>query len=90
MSKEELALFEIQNYFNSFDKRKNYEELQRATKRIYEDLSRVEIVNKYEMRKNSLDLMFIIDCTGSMASWIQACKNEIKSITQFVITQFGI
>ncbi|KAL4467275.1 hypothetical protein ABPG72_010082 [Tetrahymena utriculariae] len=27
-----------------------------------------------------LDLMFIMDCTGSMSSWIQAVKNEILSI----------
>ena len=49
--------------------------------RIFKDLSRVDIVRKYEMRKNSLDLMFIIDCTGSMGCWIDACKKEIKSIT---------
>ncbi len=31
--------------------------------------------------------MFIIDCTGSMGSWIGACKKEIKSIIDCVRNQ---
>jgi len=32
--------------------------------------------------------MIIIDCTGSMSSWINACKEEIKSIINSIQTQF--
>jgi len=28
-------------------------------------------------KKTDLDLMFIMDCTGSMGSWIQASKKEL-------------
>ncbi len=35
----------------------------------------------------SLDMMFIIDCTGSMGSWIGACKKEIRSIIDCVRNQ---
>jgi hypothetical protein len=28
----------------------------------------------------SLELMFIMDCTSSMSSWIKVCKKEIESI----------
>ena len=35
--------------------------------------------------------MFILDCTGSMGSWITASKDEITSIIEYVRTQnYGI
>ena len=38
-----------------------------------------------------LDMMFIIDCTASMGSWIEACKEEIIAIIECVkAQQFGI
>ena len=30
----------------------------------------------------SLDLMFIMDCTGSMSSYLNRCKDEIYDITE--------
>lgn len=32
--------------------------------------------------RTELDLMFIVDCTGSMSSWIEAVKNEILAIVK--------
>ena len=32
-----------------------------------------------------LDLMFIVDCTGSMLSWIVAVKKELKNIIQYIL-----
>lgn len=29
--------------------------------------------------------MFILDCTGSMSSWIKACKNELNNIINQVL-----
>jgi len=36
----------------------------------------------------SLDLMFIMDCTGSMSPWIDAAKKEVKSIIDCIRNQF--
>jgi len=36
----------------------------------------------------SLDLMFIMDCTGSMNPWIDAAKKEVKSIIDCIRNQF--
>ena len=47
--------------------------------RINSDLMRLEPFKKV-IEKRSLDLMFIMDCTGSMYPWIDAAKREIKSI----------
>lgn len=48
-------------------------------------------LRKVMSRGKSLDVMFIIDCTGSMYSWIEASKKEIKSIIECVRNQhFGI
>ncbi|EAS05448.1 mhck/ef2 kinase domain protein (macronuclear) [Tetrahymena thermophila SB210] len=38
--------------------------------------------------KSELDLMFIVDCTGSMGSWITAVKNEIFAIVKQIKQQF--
>jgi hypothetical protein len=32
--------------------------------------------------------MFIVDCTGSMSSWIKACKDEINKIIISVKEQY--
>ncbi len=36
----------------------------------------------------SLDLMFIIDSTGSMGPWIDACKKEINSIIECIRSKY--
>ena len=60
-------------------------------KQVNKDLSRLEPVRKALFMGQSLDVMFIIDCTGSMASWIEASKKEIKSIIECIRNQyFGI
>lgn len=39
------------------------------------------------LTRMELDVMFIIDCTGSMSSWIDAAKNEIKSIIEYITAE---
>ncbi len=56
--------------------------------KINTDLIRLEPVKKALYGNNSLDMMFIIDCTASMSPWIEACKKEIKSIIEFVQNKF--
>lgn len=59
--------------------------------KINKDLSRMEPVQKVLFKNNSIDLMFILDCTGSMGSWINACKREINSLLEYVRQQnFGM
>ncbi len=52
--------------------------------RIHSDLNRLEPLKKVICAGMSLDIMFIIDCTASMGTWIEACKKEISSIIAFV------
>jgi hypothetical protein len=65
----------------------NYEEFDRELKRTYKDLVRLEPIRRALFSGKELDMMFIIDCTGSMGSWIEACKKEIKSIIDCVRNQ---
>jgi hypothetical protein len=59
-------------------------DLDQQVRRIYTDLIRLEPVRRRMNAGKSLDMMFIIDCTGSMGSWIEACKKEIRSIIDCV------
>ena len=34
---------------------------------------------------DSLDVQFLIDCTSSMMSWIDKCKEEIKNIIKTIV-----
>ncbi|EAR88738.2 mhck/ef2 kinase domain protein (macronuclear) [Tetrahymena thermophila SB210] len=61
---------------------------------IYEDF---QVILPYEQKINqkkkvsnltSCDLMIVLDCTGSMQSWISACKQNILKIIQNVKQQF--
>lgn len=56
-------------------------------KKIYSDLVRLEPVRRALFSGKELDMMFIIDCTGSMGCWIEACKREIKAIIDCVRNQ---
>ena len=51
---------------------------------IHRDLSKIEPVKSALYKKNSLDMMFILDSTASMGVWIEASKNEINSIIEYV------
>ena len=56
-------------------------------RKIYADLVRLEPVRRALFAGKELDMMFIIDCTGSMGTWIEACKREIKAIIDCVRNQ---
>jgi hypothetical protein len=60
------------------------DDFERELKKTYRDLVRLEPVRRALYVNKDLDIMFIIDCTGSMGSWIDACKKEIKSIIDCV------
>ena len=54
-------------------KKQDCADLESQISRINSDLMRLEPIRK-RIDKKSLDFMFIIDCTGSMESWINTCK----------------
>ena len=59
--------------------------------RINRDLAQIEPVKSLLYKKNSLDLMFILDISSSMGPWIDASKAEINSIIEYVKSQnYGI
>jgi translation initiation factor 2B subunit (eIF-2B alpha/beta/delta family) len=66
---------------------KDITDLDSQVRRIYADLIRLEPLRRAMGAGKSLDMMFIIDCTGSMGSWINTCKQEIKAIIDCVRNQ---
>ena len=66
---------------------KDITDLDSQVRRIYSDLIRLEPLRR-AMGKKSLDIMFIMDCTGSMSPWIEACKREIKSVIDCIRNQY--
>lgn len=72
---------------DSDDEPKDITDLDSQVRRIYTDLIRLEPLRRAMGAGKSLDMMFIIDCTGSMGSWIDACKKEIKAIIDCVRNQ---
>jgi len=62
----------------------DYTEFSANLGQIYRDLVRIDPVRRAISGNRSVDIMFIIDCTGSMGSWITACKKEILSIVDCV------
>jgi len=57
--------------------------------RINKDIFNIEKnFKKNNGTPNSLDVMFILDCTSSMYCWIEACKSEIINIIEGVKAKF--
>jgi len=44
--------------------------------------------NKIIESKDSVDICFIMDCTGSMGAWIALCKNKINNVVDVVTSHF--
>jgi hypothetical protein len=47
---------------------------------MHDGVAKLEQIRAQFLGQESVDLMFIIDCTGSMQSWIDQCKKDIESI----------
>ena len=73
----------IHNYSKLW-KDKNNEEFARRYYSLYQDF---QVLSPYERKifgVSSLDLLFICDCTGSMACYINEAKNQIKKIIDHI------
>ena len=67
-------------------KDEDFGEFDLKVSRMHEDIKRLDTIKKITNSGRSLDMMFIMDCTGSMSSWIRTCKDEIRSIIDGVVT----
>jgi uncharacterized protein with von Willebrand factor type A (vWA) domain len=63
-------------------------ELEAQVRAINEDFVLLEPFQKMVMQATSLDLLLIMDTTGSMSMWIEECKNKIKGIIADVRREF--
>lgn len=70
--------------FSKLWKDKINEEFARRYYTFHQDF---QVLAPYERKlfgKANLDLMFIMDCTGSMSSWIFQCQKELGNIIDFI------
>jgi hypothetical protein len=65
-------------------KEQNNEEFNRRFLLINQDFSVLEPFQRRLYGDSVLDLMFLVDCTGSMSSWIDTVKTELKNIISYI------
>ena len=69
----------------------NCKELEKHIKGLNKDLSSLLPIENKLMKIIDLDIMFIMDCTGSMSQWIDASKKELNNIIDCIQEQhYGI
>ena len=78
---------EIKKYYRD-NVQVNLKEMNGQLGRIFTDLKRIQPVRDLIYAGRGLDLMFIMDCTGSMEPWIEKCKIEIAAIISYIQNQF--
>ena len=66
--------------FSKLWKDKTNEEFARRYYALHQDFQVLAPYERKFLGKANLDLMFIMDCTGSMSSWISKCQEELKNI----------
>ena len=69
----------IHNYSKKW-KDKTNDEFAKRYYALYQDFQVLAPYEKKLLGKANLDLMFIMDCTGSMSAWIDKCQEELKNI----------
>ena len=51
---------------------------------MHADIIKLTNLHDELIGQDSLDVMFIIDCTGSMQKWIDQCKKDVRSIIETI------
>lgn len=74
----------IHNFSRKYQKENN-NEFAIKFNTFYQDFFILEPYEKKILGKTSLDVMFLMDCTGSMSSWIQKTCEEIISIMDSIL-----
>jgi hypothetical protein len=80
---EKLFCDKIHNFSLKF-KEENNQEFARRYHTLYQDFSVLNPYYKKLYGDTSLDIMFIVDCTGSMSGWISQVKTELSNIIDFI------
>ena len=62
-------------------------ELSTNMEKLYSHLKIICDKSNGLFKPQTLDLMFIMDCTNSMSSWIKVCKQEIETIVSRITAQ---
>ena len=63
-------------------------ELLRHVQELNKDLTSLAPLDSKITELMDLDIMFIMDCTGSMSAWIEASKKELKNIITCIQEQY--
>jgi len=53
------------------------------------DVQKTTVLNQYKRKIAGVDLVFVMDCTGSMSGWISECVSKISSILDSAATTLG-
>ena len=77
----------IHNWSLKYNEENNLE-FQKNLSEINNDLKLLEEYQKQIIARASLDILFIMDCTGSMGPWIKTCKNELNTIFTTIKSNF--
>jgi len=74
----------IHNYSKKY-KIMNNKEFNNRFSTLFQDFQAIAPFERKFLGKTTLDLMFIIDCTGTMTPWISACRNELSKIVENIL-----
>jgi hypothetical protein len=74
----------IHNFSIKF-KEENNKEFAIKYNTFSQDFSILEPYEKKVFGNSTLDIMFLVDCTGWMGSWIKAAKEELLNIIQYIV-----
>jgi len=88
--KRESEIEETKKLADKYSKLRGYiskerEVVSESKRRIEND--RMDIKKQIHFKKNGMDMCFIMDCTGSMAGWIKAAKENVLKIQSWVRTE---
>mmetsp|Transcript_41174 Transcript_41174/g.43066 ORF Transcript_41174/g.43066 Transcript_41174/m.43066 type:complete len:800 (-) Transcript_41174:61-2460(-) len=67
-------------------KAENNKEFNLKLSTLHQDFSLIQPYENKVFKKANLDLMFLVDVTGSMQSWINTVKERLKNIISFVVS----
>ena len=70
--------------FTKLHKNKMNEEFSKRYYLLHKDFNTITPYQKKICKKNSLDIMFIMNCSASMTKWIKKCQNKIENIINCV------
>ena len=81
---DKLFCDHIHNYTKIY-KKINNENFYKNFSQLQSDFKILEPYQKKLFKNQELDIMFLVDCTGSMQTYINQVKNELNSIIDYIL-----